>query len=230
MTSRGAGIPRCMDDETAGWSAELRFGPFDGATAGFTVRAADLPRAVIVTFVVEDEDGEPVWHSYALDRAHDSFRYLGEDTNAEEDPADVVLDAPVHGHGVVDAPDDGLTRRFYQLLFERYPEVRPLFAADIDPQARRLRTALRSVLEHVGEPEWLVTTLGALGAQHAQWGVTPQMYDAFGECMVEAMREIGGADWTEGLAAAWTETFAEVRDLMLAGAEAAARATEDDEP
>ena len=42
---------------------------------------------------------------------------------------------------IADAPEDGLTRRFYEILFDRYPQVRPMFGADIGPQAAMLRTA-----------------------------------------------------------------------------------------
>ena len=62
--------------------------------------------------------------------------------------------------GIVDTPDDGLTRRFYELLFERYPAVRPMFGPDIGPQASMLRTAVISVLDHLEDAAWLTDTLG----------------------------------------------------------------------
>lgn len=209
-----------MDLDAGDWSGELRFGPFDGATARLSVRPSELPRAVILTFVVEDETGEPMWHSYALDREGSTLHYLGGDRNAELAPP--LLDAPVEGPGLLDVPQDGLTRRFYELLFERHPEVRELFGADLHVQAHMLGTALRLVLEHIGEPDWLTHGLGALGAQHAEWGVTAPMYDAFRECMVTAMAEHTGEAWNPQLEAAWDATFQEICSLMLGGAAAAA--------
>ncbi|GAA1514968.1 globin domain-containing protein [Nocardioides humi] len=120
--------------------------------------------------------------------------------------------------------DESLTERFYDLLFERHPAVRPMFSADVRPQAAMLRTAVVAVLEHLDDPHWLTTTLGELGARHAGWGVTPPMYDAVAECMVAAMAELGGDAWTEAMTEAWSEALTAVAGLMLQGADAAAGA------
>jgi hemoglobin-like flavoprotein len=119
--------------------------------------------------------------------------------------------------GIVDAPDDGLTRRFYDILFERYPDVRPMFGADIRPQATMLRTAVIAVLDHFEDGPWLTETLGSLGAKHAAWGVTEPMYGAVAECMIAAMEELGGSEWTAEMTAAWTEALTAVAGLMVAG-------------
>ncbi|MFT4082638.1 MAG: globin domain-containing protein [Nocardioides sp.] len=113
--------------------------------------------------------------------------------------------------------DEGLTPRFYEILFERYPAVRPMFSADVRPQAAMLRTAVVAVLDHLDDPAWLTQTLGTLGAKHAGYGATPAMYDAVAECMVAAMAERAGAQWTPAMSAAWSEALGAVSGLMLAG-------------
>lgn len=118
---------------------------------------------------------------------------------------------------LVDRPDDGLTRRFYDILFERYPEVRPMFGTDIRPQAAMLREAVVAVLGHLDDAAWLSDTLGALGAKHAGWGVTAPMYDAVAECMIAAMADLGGPEWTDAMTAAWVEALTAVATLMQAG-------------
>ena len=118
---------------------------------------------------------------------------------------------------LVDTPDDGLTTRFYAILFERYPAVRPMFREDTAHQAKMLRSAIISVVDHLDDPIWLTETLGELGARHASWGVMAQMYDAVTECMVAAMAEIGGADWTPYMTDAWVEALNAVSGLMLLG-------------
>ena len=123
---------------------------------------------------------------------------------------------------LVDHDEDGLTRRFYDILFERHPEVRPMFGADIGPQAAMLREAIIAVLDHLDDAAWLADTLGALGAKHAGWGVTAPMYGAVAECMIAAMAELGGTEWTAAMTAAWEEALTAVASLMLAGAEVAA--------
>jgi hemoglobin-like flavoprotein len=118
---------------------------------------------------------------------------------------------------LVDTPDDGLTVRFYDLLFERHPEVRPLFSDDLGRQAKMLRSAIVSVVDHLDDPIWLTETLGELGARHASWGVVAPMYGAVTECMVAAMAEIGGDAWTPQMNDSWIEALDAVAGLMMLG-------------
>lgn len=118
---------------------------------------------------------------------------------------------------LVDTPDDGLTTRFYEILFDRYPAVRPMFSADTARQAKMLRSAIVSVVEHLDDPVWLTETLGELGARHAGWGVLAEMYDAVTECMVAAIAERGGDAWTPQMTDAWVEALDAVAGLMLLG-------------
>lgn len=118
---------------------------------------------------------------------------------------------------LADGDDGRLTPRFYEILFARHPAVRPMFSADVRPQAEMLRTAVVAVLDHLDDPAWLTTTLGDLGAKHAAYGATAPMYDAVAECMVAAMEELGGEAWTPAMTAAWTEALGAVAGLMLAG-------------
>ena len=118
---------------------------------------------------------------------------------------------------LVDTPDDGLTTRFYELLFERHPAVRPMFSSDLGRQAKMLRSAIVSVVDHLDDPIWLTETLGELGARHASWGVVSPMYAAVTECMVAAMAEIGGDAWTSQMNDSWVEALDAVSGLMLLG-------------
>jgi hemoglobin-like flavoprotein len=119
---------------------------------------------------------------------------------------------------LVAGEEDALTRRFYEILFERYPGVQPMFARDVRAQASMLTEAIVAVLDHLDDSDWLTTSLASLGVKHAGYGVTADMYPAVGECMIAAMSERGGADWTPEMTAAWTEALAAVSVLMLAGA------------
>jgi len=118
---------------------------------------------------------------------------------------------------LVDLPDDGLTVRFYEILFDRYPAVQPMFQRDNKTQAAMLRQALVAVLDHLDSSEWLTDNLGSLGRRHADMGVTAPMYDAVVECMIAAMSEIAGDAWTPDMSVAWAEALTAVSSLMLAG-------------
>ena len=118
---------------------------------------------------------------------------------------------------LVDLPDSGLTVRFYEILFDRYPTVRAMFGRDTSVQAAMLRSAVVSVVKHLDDAEWLTTTLHALGRRHAGLGVTRPMYTAVAECMIAAMSEIGGESWTPAMTLAWDRALGAVATIMLDG-------------
>lgn len=112
-----------------------------------------------------------------------------------------------------------LTSRFYEIFFERYPRARALFGRNTArAQEEMLQRALIAVLDHIEDAQWLVETLGALGAKHVNYGVTEEMYGWVGESLLATLAEVAGADWTPELAAAWTEAYGAISGLMLRGA------------
>jgi hemoglobin-like flavoprotein len=108
-----------------------------------------------------------------------------------------------------------VARLFYDELFERYPQVRPLFSRNApEAQQRMLAEALSAVLDHLEDADWLQSTLASLGAKHAEYGVTPEMYDWVGECLLATFARVGGADWAPAHEAAWTAAYTAVTGLM----------------
>src|SRR5512140_188739 len=81
------------------------------------------------------------------------------------------------------APD--LAHRFYEVLFRKYPQVRPMFTRrSRDRQEQMLTEALVAVLDHLEDAPWLAATLRGLGRKHREYGVTPEMYGWVGECLL----------------------------------------------
>jgi hemoglobin-like flavoprotein len=112
-----------------------------------------------------------------------------------------------------------LTRRFYEILFERHPGARVLFRRN--PQKRQekmLRDALVAVMEHLEDAPWLARELGSLGRKHVEYGVTPEMYDWVGDALLATLREVASDDWSPQLESAWSEAYAAIASLMQAGA------------
>ena len=115
-----------------------------------------------------------------------------------------------------------LVTRFYAILFERYPMVRPMFAhTDFNKQKQILVQALALLVANLEKPDVLKTYLGSLGARHAGYGARDSHYDAVGECLLAAMAEIAGPLWTEELAREWAATYSTVASIMKQGAAAA---------
>lgn len=111
-----------------------------------------------------------------------------------------------------------ITPRFYEILFERYPQARPLFGGNSSKaQQEMLQQALVAVLEHLEDASWLSSTLGALGAKHIDYGVTREMYDWVGNALLATLAETLGNDWTATVEEQWSMAYGVIRDLMLAG-------------
>src|SRR4051812_14268804 len=81
-----------------------------------------------------------------------------------------------------------LTTRFYEILFARYPQVKPLFGRNSRAnQASMLQSALVSVLDKIEDAAWLESKLGAMGEKHVDYGVTEEMYGWVGASLLAAI-------------------------------------------
>lgn len=109
-------------------------------------------------------------------------------------------------------------RAFYQRLFQRYPELQPLFKGDIAEQADLFVTMINTVisaLEHPGRVRPLIETLGA---RHADYGVEPADYAKFEEVLLATLDEALGDEFNAEDREGWREVFEQLMATMLAGA------------
>lgn len=121
--------------------------------------------------------------------------------------------------GLVIERQPQLVHRFYEILFSRYPQAKPLFSRNSPAkQEEMLGAALVAVLDHVEDAAWLESTLKGMGAKHVDYGVKNEMYGWVGESLLATLAEVAGKDWTPALAAAWTEAYGAIASLMQAGA------------
>jgi hemoglobin-like flavoprotein len=112
-----------------------------------------------------------------------------------------------------------LTTRFYEILFERYPQVRPLFGRSAATnQAQMLQGALIAVMDHLEDASWLTDTLTAMGKKHIEYGVTNEMYDWVGASLLAALSEATGGAWTPEVESAWIDAYGAIAGLMQRGA------------
>jgi hemoglobin-like flavoprotein len=109
------------------------------------------------------------------------------------------------------------TTRFYEILFDRYPQAQAMFpVGNRAKQAEMLTGALVAVMDHLEDAPWLASTLGALGEKHLSYGVRREMYDWVGACLLTALAETAGSKWNAELNAAWSEAYGAIVSLMAA--------------
>jgi hemoglobin-like flavoprotein len=108
-----------------------------------------------------------------------------------------------------------LVHRFYEILFERYPQVKPLFGRNSAAKQEEMLTgALVAVIDHLEDAPWLTNTLGELGKKHDGYGVTREMYNWVGASLLATLAEVAGKDWSPQLEGAWTEAYGAIVSLM----------------
>jgi hemoglobin-like flavoprotein len=116
-----------------------------------------------------------------------------------------------------------LTKRFYEILFERYPAARALFGRrSQEAQEKMLTSALVAVMDHLDDAVWFNETLEALGATHVGYGVTDEMYEWVGASLLAALAEAASEDWSASLAAEWATAYGAIASTMQRGARRAA--------
>ncbi len=124
---------------------------------------------------------------------------------------------------------ESLTRKFYELLFERYPDVIPMFeGTSIEEQHKKLWAALQLVANSLRQPEKLIATLTELGKRHADYGALPAHYDAVAEILLEVMQELAGDLWTDEVQTAWSNALSTIANVMIKASETKAKESEEE--
>ena len=106
---------------------------------------------------------------------------------------------------------------FYGRLFDRYPEVRPYFAGDMEAQGRKLMTMLDTAVEALDRFDTQTGPLAALGRRHSDYGVKKEDYDKVADAFLWALEQGLGPGFTPEVKAAWVVTYSAVADAMLNG-------------
>jgi hemoglobin-like flavoprotein len=107
--------------------------------------------------------------------------------------------------------------RFYERLFEKYPQVRPLFKTPPEQQHVKLLASVAAIVASLKDPERLMPYLRAMGIRHVAYGTLDGHYGAVGENLVAVLGEHLSAEgeWTEEMAEAWKTALQVVSEVMI---------------
>ncbi len=113
-----------------------------------------------------------------------------------------------------------LTTHFYQRMFSQYPEVRPLFNQAHQASGSQPRALASSVLmyaRNIDHPEALAPLAARIVNKHAALQVQPEHYPIVGTCLLQAIREVLGAEVaTDAVLEAWAVAYQQLADLLIA--------------
>lgn len=125
---------------------------------------------------------------------------------------------------VLEAGGEALTRHFYGIMLNEYPEVRVLFnqahQASGD-QARALANSVLMYARHIDELEKLGPLVGQIVNKHVSLQILPEHYPIVGACLLRAIREVVGPEVaTDALIEAWAAAYQQLADLLIGAEEA----------
>jgi hemoglobin-like flavoprotein len=103
---------------------------------------------------------------------------------------------------------------FYAKLFQLDPELRPLFAANMDEQGRKLMAMIDTAVNGLERLDEIVPAVRALGARHAGYGVEDVDYDTVGIALLWTLEQGLGDAFTTEVKEAWSTVYSLLADTM----------------
>lgn len=134
--------------------------------------------------------------------------------------ANLVADLVQESFARIQVDHAAFTSAFYQELFERSPQLQPLFEhVDTRKQGAKLHAALVLLVENLRRPQELEKILVPLGRKHVTYGATADSYPLVGDALLATLEKFLGSAWTGPVADAWSQTLDSVQSLMIRGGE-----------
>jgi nitric oxide dioxygenase len=123
---------------------------------------------------------------------------------------------------LLESGGEALITHFYKLLLDRYPQVRPLFnqahQASGD-QPRALANGVLMYARHIDQLDQLGDLVAKIINKHVALQILPEHYPLVGECLLESIREVLGAEIaTDEVIGAWGRAYQQLADILI-GAE-----------
>ncbi|WP_312165460.1 globin [Phenylobacterium sp.] len=111
-----------------------------------------------------------------------------------------------------------LTDVVYARLFERQPQMKPLFWRDADNaiKGEMLMRAFEAILDFIRAREFADHLVRTEVVNHAGYDVPPEVFATFFGLIAEVVEETCGPEWSPAMAAAWRRTLADL-DRYVAG-------------
>jgi hemoglobin-like flavoprotein len=116
-----------------------------------------------------------------------------------------------------------LANRFYDQLFERYPEVKPMFPPDLTELTTKLMSVFELTIYSFKEHEpgkyyleaEILTPLRTLGKKHSEKGVQHIHYPIANKILLESMQQEAGYVFPEEAIEAWRLALLHLTNAML---------------
>jgi hemoglobin-like flavoprotein len=110
---------------------------------------------------------------------------------------------------------------FYRRFFDLAPDTQTLFPADLERQYLRLMDMIVAIVGALDQRDLFQSIIRQAGRRHANFGVKPWHFDAFGEALILTLDDQLGRAFSPDTRQAWMMLYEMVREEMIRTAEVA---------
>lgn len=98
-------------------------------------------------------------------------------------------------------------KQFYAEFFERFPEYRDLFPAEMDAQMERMVEMFSSIARFADRTDLIQPYLLQVGFAHRRFGIRLSDAENFKNVFIETLGRVLGDDWDGRHESAWQHAF-----------------------
>jgi len=122
-----------------------------------------------------------------------------------------------HSLDLVVGQEEAFARAFFALLLNRLPEVKVLFAKDINTRDRQLQVLCTMMFIFVGDDDNLTTKLRVLGFRMAMHGLRVDHFEVMAATFIGTLKRQIGSSWQSDFAHAWSIARVEALEELEKG-------------
>ena len=111
-----------------------------------------------------------------------------------------------------------ITTTFYKTMFERNPEVAPLFNMDRQKSGEQPKALAMSILasaQNIDNLSSIMPVVEKIAIRHCDSGVKPEHYPIVGENLLIAIKEVLGDAATDEIIEAWGKTYGVLSQVFI---------------
>ncbi len=110
---------------------------------------------------------------------------------------------------------EAITTRMYEILFSKYPQTKPLFAAAQSDQHKKLAGAIAAFATNIDRLDALAGAVEKMATTHVATNVKPEHYPMVGDALINAMSDVLGDEFGEEYKVAWGEAYGFLGAILM---------------
>lgn len=111
-----------------------------------------------------------------------------------------------------------ITTTFYKNMFERSPEIKPLFNMDRQASGEQPKALAMSILasaQNIDNLPAIMPVVNKIAEKHCDANVMPEHYPVIGKHLLEAIKEVLGDAATDEIIDAWGKTYGVLAEVFI---------------